>query len=165
MEPLTAKSPDQIELENYRTAERIANTHLGTFDTLDFDVFSTQEWDRLKESHAPDILVHWPDGHVTRGIDRHIDDMKYMFSYAPDTRIKVHPIRIGEKEWTAVVGVMEGTFTRPMTLPDGKVVQPTGRSFRLEMATIGHWNDQGTMSEEYLFWDNQSYMQQLGIAD
>jgi hypothetical protein len=28
--------------------------HLRTFDTLDFDVFSNQKWDRLSESHAKD---------------------------------------------------------------------------------------------------------------
>jgi hypothetical protein len=28
------------------------------------------------------------------------------------------------------------------------------------MATIGVWQN-GTMQEEYLFWDNQSYMNQI----
>ncbi len=162
--PAFSETRTQAELQNYRTAQRIANDHLRTFDTLDFDVFSNQEWDRLKESHAEDIVVYWPDGHSTRGIGRHIDDLKYIFTYAPDTRIKVHPVRIGDGEWTAVIGVMEGTFTRPMTLPGGKVIQPTGKAFKINMATVGHWNKQGTMSEEYLFWDNQTYMQQLGIA-
>jgi hypothetical protein len=32
------------------------------------------------------------------------------------------------------------------------------------MATLGHWNKQGTMSEEYLFWDNATLMQQIGAA-
>jgi len=163
--PASARTKAQAELDDYRTAARIADAHLKTFDTLDFDVFSNQKWDRLKESHAQDVAVHWPDGHVTHGIDRHIADLKYMFTYAPDTRIKVHPVRIGEKDWTAVVGVMEGTFTKPMTTADGKVIQPTGKAFRLPMATVSHWNRQGTMSEEYLFWDNQTYQQQLGLAN
>lgn len=137
--------------------------HLKTFDTLDYDVFSNQKWDRLKESHSADVAVHWPDGHVTRGIDRHISDLKWMFTFAPDTRIKVHSVKLGERDWTAVVGVMEGTFTRPMTMPDGRVVQPTGKSFRLPMSTISHWKN-GVMDEEYLFWDNQTYFGQMGIA-
>jgi hypothetical protein len=29
---------------------------------------------------------------------------------------------------------------------------------------IGIWKEDGTMSEEYLFWDNQPYMNQLGIG-
>src|SRR3989454_11107348 len=52
---------------------------LATFDTLDFDVFSNQKWNRLSESHASDIVVTWPDGHETSGITRHIDDLKGMF--------------------------------------------------------------------------------------
>lgn len=31
------------------------------------------------------------------------------------------------------------------------------------MATIGVWKN-GVMVEEYLYWDNQSFMQQLGLA-
>jgi hypothetical protein len=32
------------------------------------------------------------------------------------------------------------------------------------MATVGHWKD-GVMDEEYLFWDNQTYMKQIGLAN
>jgi hypothetical protein len=39
-----------------------------------------------------------------------------MFIYAPDTRIKQHPIRFGNSaaDWTYVTGIMEGTFSKPM---------------------------------------------------
>ena len=144
-------------------ADKLAKEHLTTFDTLDFDVFSNQRWDRVQESHSDDIAVHWPDGHVTRGIEKHIEDMKALFVHAPDTRIKQHPVKIGTGEWTAVTGIMEGTFTKPMTLPGGKVIQPTGKSFKLPMATVGHWT-QGKMDEEFLYWDNATYMAQLGIG-
>lgn len=32
------------------------------------------------------------------------------------------------------------------------------------MATIGHWKN-GKMFEEQLFWDNQGFMRQLGLAN
>lgn len=137
--------------------------NLVTFDTLDFTVFSNQEWARLHESHAKDIKVNWPDGHFTTGIDKHIEDLKAMFVYAPDTRIKEHPIRFGSGNYTAVTGIMEGTFTKPMPIGNGKFIQPTGKSFKLPMATIGIWKD-GIMIEESLFWDNQTYMNQLGLG-
>jgi SnoaL-like polyketide cyclase len=137
--------------------------HIATFDTLDFDVFSNQKWDRLHESHSNDITVHWPDGHTTKGIERHIEDLKAMFVYAPDTRIKQHPVKFGQGEWTSVIGVMEGTFTKPMPTPDGKSIPPTGKAFTLPMATIGHWKN-GVMDEEYLFWDNQAYMKGIGLG-
>jgi predicted ester cyclase len=137
---------------------------LATFDTLDFDVFSNQQWDRLTESHASDITVSWPDGHDTHGIARHIDDLKAMFIYAPDTKIVEHPIRICSGDYTAVMGVMTGTFTRPMPTADGKSIAPTGKSFRLSMTTIAHWAG-STMDHEWLFWDNQTYMRQIGLAE
>src|SRR5437016_679497 len=87
--------------------------NLKVFDTLDFDVFSNQKWDRLHESHAKDIVVTWPDGHESKGIDKHIEDLKALFVFAPDITIKVHPIRFGSGTWTAVTGVMTGTFTKP----------------------------------------------------
>lgn len=151
------------DLAKYQSAETNIQKNLQTFDNLDFDVFTNQKWDRLHESHAQDIKVHWPDGRVAEGLDTHIADLKAMFVYAPDTRIETHPIKFGQGEWTGVVGVMEGTFTKPMPGPNGQVIQPTGKAFKINMATIGHWKD-GVMDEEYLFWDNQTYMQQLGLA-
>ncbi len=151
------------DLARYQADEsRVAN-NIRTFDNLDFDVFTNQKWDRLHESHSADIVVHWPDGHQTKGIDVHIADLKAMFVYAPDTRIKTHPVKFGQGEWTAVIGVMEGTFTKPMPTGNGKSIAPTGKSFQLTMATVGHWKGD-TMDEEYLFWDNATYMKQLGLG-
>lgn len=87
-----------------------------------------------------------------------------MFVYAPDTRIAMHPMRIAQDEWTAVTGVMQGTFTEPMPDGQGGVVQPTGRQLSLNMATFARWNEEGTMAEEWLYWDNQTYLRQMGIG-
>ena len=137
--------------------------NLQTFDVLDFDVFSNQKWDRLHESHAEDIVVTWPDGHETKGIDVHIADLKALFVWGPDIEIKVHPIRFGSGSWTAVTGVMTGTFTRPMPTPDGGTIAPTGKRFAIAMATIGHWVN-GRMDHEWLFWDNQDFYKQIGLG-
>ncbi|KCV82116.1 hypothetical protein ATO10_09723 [Actibacterium atlanticum] len=143
---------------------RIAR-NLETFDMLDFEVFSNQQWDRLHESHADDIKLHWPDGRVTEGLDVHIEDLKAFFVFAPDTRIETHPVRIGQGEWTGVVGVIEGTFSEPMPIGGDQFIQPTGQSYKLTMATIGHWTDEGVMDEEYLFWDNHTFYKQIGLIE
>ena len=142
---------------------RIA-TNLDTFDALDFDVFTNQKWGRLHESHAEDIKVHWPDGHVEEGLDTHIASLSYFFTFAPDTRIEQHPVRIGQGEWTGVVGVIEGTFTEPMPMADGSTIAPTGKAYKLTMATVGHWTEAGVMDEEYLFWDNATFYAQIGLG-
>lgn len=136
---------------------------LKIFDELDFDVFSGQKWERLKESHAEDIVVTWPDGHETTGIEKHIDDLKAMFVFAPDTSIKVHPIRFGSGDFTCVTGIMTGTFSVPMPTGEGMTFPPTGKQFKLTMTTIGHWKG-GTMDHEWLFWDNHEFMRQIGLA-
>ncbi len=151
------------DLAAFLREAKAVHQNLATFDELDFVVFTGQKWDRLRESHAANITVHWPDGHTTSGIEKHIEDLKSMFVYAPDTRVHEHPIRFGQGEWTGVIGVMEGTFTQPMPTGDGKSIPPTGKPFKLQMATIGHWKD-GVMDEEYLFWDNQTFMKQIGLA-
>jgi hypothetical protein len=162
----TGDSPEiqtmKAQLKKFVDERSVIDSSLVKFDTLDFTVFSNQEWTRLHESHAKDIRVYWPDGHMTQGIDQHIEDLKAMFVYAPDTRIKEHPIRFGSGKFTAVTGVFEGTFTKPMPIGNGKFIQPTGKAFKMPMATIGIWEG-GVMVEEHLFWDNQTYMKQIGL--
>src|SRR5258707_1231518 len=82
--------------------------NLANFDDLDFRVFSNQEWEDLHASHSEDVIVHWPDGHNTQGLTRHIEDLKYFFSFA-DIHIAEHPVRFGtnDAEWTAVTSWME----------------------------------------------------------
>jgi len=137
--------------------------HLKVFDTLDFDVFSNQKWDRLGESHSQDIVITWPDGHETKGIEKHIDDLKAMFVFAPDITISEHPIRFGSGSWTTATGVMTGTFSEPMPIGDGKAIPPTGNQFAIGMVTVGHWVD-GKMDHEWLFWDNGDFMKQIGLG-
>ncbi|MGW2634971.1 hypothetical protein ACWC2K_37490 [Streptomyces chattanoogensis] len=95
--------------------------------------------------------------------------MKSQFVWAPDARITEHPIRIAKDNLTSVTGVMQGTFTRPM--PDGKggFIQPTSKKFSINMATVGIWNKHAVMEEEFLeeeflFWDNLAFYQQIGLA-
>ncbi|MDE2310423.1 MAG: ester cyclase [Betaproteobacteria bacterium] len=141
--------------------------NLANFDDLDFRVYTNQQWQDLHKSHSKDVIVHWPDGHTTQGIERHIEDLKYLWTFAPDNRIKEHPARFGTQdgEWTAVTGWLEGTFTKPMVLPDDKAIQPTGKAYRIPMATIGHWNKAGVMFEEFLFWDNGEFMRETGVGN
>ncbi len=154
---------DSAKLADVAKKEQLEKAHLENFDDLDFNVFSGQKWDQLGKSHAQNVIVHWPDGRTTTGIDVHIADLKTLFVYAPDTRIREHPIRIASGGWTAVTGIFEGTFSKPMPIGDGKTIPPTGKPFKLLMATIGRWGN-GVMAEEWLFWDNQTFMKQIGLA-
>jgi hypothetical protein len=153
---------------------------LQRFDQLDFDAFSKQDWKLFNEIHCPDVVVTFPDGHQTHGIKKHQEDMAAMFVPTPDLRVTEHSVSFGSDvwarstpdrrtsaqsltpgEWTSTVGIMEGTFTKPMTMGD-KTIQPTGKKLQLAMATVAHWKNR-CIAEETLFWDNVTYLQQLGI--
>jgi len=71
---------------------------------------------------------------------------------------------VAKNELTAVTGVMQGTFTRLMPDGNGGFIQPTGKKHAINMATVGIWNRQGTMDEEFLFWDNQTFYSQIGLG-
>src|SRR5438046_2873621 len=72
---------------------------LKTFDQLDFEYYSNQKWDHFNESHTDDVVVVWPDGRETKGLKAHLEDLKFQFTFAPDTSIKVHPVKFGSSDW------------------------------------------------------------------
>jgi hypothetical protein len=140
--------------------------NLANFDDLDFRVYTGQQWENFHKSHGQNIVVHYPDGHTTKGIPDHVKELKFMWTFAPDNRITEHSVRFGtaDAQWTAVMGFLDGSFTKPMVMANGTVIQPTGKAYHLPMATLGHWNKQGVMYEEYLFWDNATLIQQIGVG-
>jgi len=147
--------PGEIERSNVQA-------NIERFDHLDFVSFNEQDWETFNEIHASGVLVGWPDGKETHGIDEHAVDVEFVFTYAPDVQILEHPISFGHGPWTAGTGVVEGTFTEPMILPDGTVIEPTGKKFKYTMITIAKWQD-GQIIEEYLYWDNAEVARQMGI--
>lgn len=155
----------QNELKKFKDEKAITDLRIAKFDTLDFEFYSNQKWDKFTHNHADNIKVYYPDGSISTGLyPQHIDQIKGMFVFAPDTKIRTHPVKFGSGEWTCVIGEMEGTFSQPMPIGNGKTIPPTNKKFKLSMATIGHWGADNKMTEEYLFWDNQSFMKQIGLA-
>jgi predicted ester cyclase len=155
----------QNELQKFTDEKALTEQRLLIFDTLYYEFYTNQKWDKFNHSHADNIKVYYPDGFITEGLyPQHIDMLTPMFVFAPDTKIEQHPVKFGSGDWTTVIGIMEGTFSQPMPIGNGKTIPPTGKKFKLSMATIGHWKD-GKMIEEYLFWDNQAFMKQIGLAN
>ena len=147
--------PGEIEKSNVQA-------NIERFDYLDFVSFNQQDWETFNEIHSSDVLVGWANGKETHGIDEHAVDVEFVFTYAPDVQILEHPITFGQGPWTAGTGVVEGTFTEPMILPDGTMIEPTGKKFKYTMVTIAKWED-GQITEEYLYWDNAEVARQMGI--
>jgi hypothetical protein len=51
----------------------------------------------------------------------------------------------------------------PMTMPNGSVVQPTNKSFKVNFCTVARWNEQGEIVEENLFYDLMGMLKQIGV--
>lgn len=150
------------EAKKLKDDRKATEKNLATYENFDLSVFTGQEWARLKESHSENVVVHWPDGRETTGLASHMEDLKAFFLFAPDTAIKAHTAKFGSDGFTATTGVMTGTFTRPMTVGDGKVIQPTGRAFSLPVCAVCRWKG-GDIVEKWLYWDNSTFLRQLGM--
>ncbi len=97
-------------------------------------------------------------------VTAHENDLKFLFDSFPDYKIFSHTIDFGQGEWTAGLSTAGGTFTAPMKLKDGRVIQPNGKKMKVQAITLARWK-KGRIMEEYIFWDNLEMFSQLGIVD
>ena len=56
-----------------------------------------------------------------------------------------------------------GTMKGPMTMADCKVIAPTNKSFKVDFCTVAHWNENGAIVEENLFYDLIGMLKQIGV--
>lgn len=153
------------EMKGDTNNDQLTEERLRRLDSLDFQFYSNQVWDSFGISHDANIKVYYPDGTTTTGLfPQHIDMLKPMFVFSPETKAISHPVKFGTGDWTCVIGEVEGTFSKAMPAGNGKMIPPTGKKFKFSMCTVAHWKD-GKMIEEYLFWDNQAIMKQIGLGN
>ncbi len=145
-------------------AERAATAkHLETFDELDLVAFNKRDMARIKQIHADDVKVYNPDGTITKGMTpHHADELQFLFDTFSFV-VTDHIVGFGHGEWTAGISISEGKWVKPLTLPDGTVLPPTGKKVRIKIATIARWKN-GRIAEEYLFWDNADWNRQIGLG-
>ena len=117
--PDAAASQERLGLLILRRPTELDKRNRLAFDEMDFNVLSRRDWTRFHESRAQHVRVHLPDGYFTDGPEVHIKDMDVVFVHAPDPRIAMHPMRRAQDEWTALTGVMRGTFSEQF--PTAKV--------------------------------------------
>lgn len=66
--------------------------------------------------------------------------------------------------WTCSIAHFTGTMTGPMKQPDGTEIPLTGKSFEVDLCTVAHWDDNGQIIEENLFYDLVTFMRQIGLS-
>jgi predicted ester cyclase len=133
--------------------------------TLD-DSWNSQDWGTFNNRHHEEVAVYWPgQPEPTRGLEAHQLEAKQFFKTFPDNRVGNRPYKVlfGELDWTCSIANFTGTMTGPMPGPDGTTIQPTNKRFQVEFCTVAHWNENGEIVEEKLFYDLVGLMRQLGL--
>lgn len=131
--------------------------------TLD-DAWNSQDWDTFEERHAENVAVFWPgQPNPTRGVKNHKTESIEFFKAFPDNHIANNPYKIlfSKNNHTCSVADFTGTFKGAMKGLDGKMVQPTNKTFKTEFCTVATWKD-GKITEERLFYDLVGVMMQIG---
>jgi steroid delta-isomerase-like uncharacterized protein len=116
--------------------------------------------DDVRSCYAPDAAIVGP-GVELHGSDQIIPWYQVFVTAFPDLR---HEIRgtVQEGDACAVEVRVSGTHTGPLASPAGPIA-PTGRRFAIDYVDIAHFEN-GRIKRESLYWDNQSFLTQLGLV-
>lgn len=131
------------------------------------EAWNARDWDTFDFFHDQrDTVIYWPDRQDSPthgGSDHRTESIRFCAAF-PDNRVH-HPYHFlfGEGDFTCFVTRFTGTFTGPLEIPDGTVIQPTGKSFDVIFSTTARWQN-GKIVEEYLFYDNGTFLSQVGLA-
>ena len=139
--------------------------HLLELMTKGDDLFNARDWHALEQIHHPDMIAFIPgSAEPIYGRDAHEAAMKQLVRMFPDIRVHTpYPIQFGGDDWITVVTDATGMFTGVMTLPDGRVMPPTGKAFDLEFAQTTKWaGDQLILISA--FFDSALQRKQIGLA-
>ena len=130
------------------------------------DAFNDRDFETVEAVHHPDMIAHITgSADPIYGHEAHGAAMRQMLGIFPDIHVHCdpYPIQFGSGDWITVVTNVTGSFTGEMTLPDDKVIAPTGKAFDLEFGQTTKWEgDQLIVIAA--FWDTALQQQQLGLA-
>jgi len=138
--------------------------NLELMKTLD-DAWNSQDWETFKKRHSENTAVYWPTQPLpTRGRGAHHKEAMEFFKTF-DNRLVNNPYKIafGQGDYTCTVADWTVTMKASMKGPDGKIVQPTGKTVKLEFCTVATWKN-NEIVEERLFYDVVGMMKQLGLT-
>lgn len=119
--------------------------------------------DMLRQVYAPDVVATTPDAGTLHGIDALIEWNRSFVDAFTDR--DYHSERALETEDCAIdQGDFIGTHTRPLQLPDGQSVPPTGRQVRVrsvDIATV----ENGRIVRHDFYFDQLDLLTQLGLTE
>jgi hypothetical protein len=137
--------------------------NLQLMKTLD-DSWNAKELTTFHKCHAKDCVVRLPNQPPALGIEAHVKEA-LLFQTFPDQHLVNNPYKvlIAQGDWTCAIADFTGTMAGPMNLADGKVIGHTNKRFRVDFCTVAHWNENGEITEENLFYDLMGMLKQIRV--
>jgi len=131
------------------------------------DAFNDRDFATVDTVHHPDMVAYVTGlAEPIYGKEAHAAFIQSQYlQIFPDAHVysDPYPIQFGSGDWITVVTRATGTFTGKMTLPDGTVAPPTGKSFDLEFGQTTKWaGDQIIVISA--FWDSAQQRKQIGLS-
>jgi ketosteroid isomerase-like protein len=129
------------------------------------DAFNARDFATVATVHHPDMIAFITGlAEPIYGEKPHEEAMRQFLRSFPDMHVKTpYPIQFGDGDWITVVTNVTGTFTGELTLPDGRVIAPTGKAFDVEFGQTTKW-DGDQLIWVSAFWDSALQAQQIGLA-
>ena len=116
----------------------------------------------VTDLYAPDAVMIQPDlSSPVRGREALLEYCKAMYKAMPDMKVDFSVVAFSG-DTIVFEGVCSGTFTGPMATPEGEVA-PTGKKVSLGVAFLGKISPDGLIAEDRSYFDNLSFMKQLGL--
>jgi hypothetical protein len=139
--------------------------HLIELMTKGDDAFNARDWETVDTVHHQDMVAYITGlAEPIYGSKAHSAAMHQFVQIFPDMHVNTpYPIQFGRGDWITVVTNATGTFTGEMTLPDGKVIPPTGKAFDVEFGQTTKWEGDRLIVIS-AFWDAALQQHQLGLA-
>jgi hypothetical protein len=132
--------------------------------TLD-DAWNSQDWETFKKRHAENVAVYWPgQPEPIKGREPSFKESVEFFKTF-DNKLVNNPYEIlfGQGNYTCSGADWTATMIGPMKMPNGKIIQPTHKTAKLEFCTVATWRGKEII-EERTFYDVTGMKRQLGIS-
>src|SRR6476660_8094733 len=138
--------------------------NLELMKTLD-DSWNSQDLTVFRKRHTKNCIIRWPNQPPTHGIAAHEQEAIAFFQTFPDQHLVNNPykVMIAKDDWTCTIAEFTGTMKGPMKMPDGSSIPPTNKAFKVDFCTVAHWNENGEIVEENLFYDLMGMLTQIGV--
>ena len=147
------------------TTHTSRTAHLLELMTKGDDAFNARDFEAVDAVHHPEMIAFITGlAEPVYGREAHAKAMQQFIRSFLDMHVDTpYPIQFGSGDWITVVTRTTGTFTGEMTLPNGKVIAPTGKAFDVEFGQTSKW-DRDQLIRISAFWDSALQAKQLGLA-